>query len=169
MTKTKVILFASFALVFAAGVAFGLVLRQPERPRRRRSHLSSELDLSPEQREQMREIWSPVWRAWSEYRKRRRALQEERDVAVLELFNDDQVKRREELVAQYAEKLEQLSQEQKETSERAKERTREILTEEQWPKYEELMQRQRSRRSRPDRAGEQKADTTGHEEPYSGQ
>ena len=57
---------------------------------RGRSWITRELDLTAEQREQMREIWSGVMGASrQQQRDRRRAIREERDQAMQNLFSED--------------------------------------------------------------------------------
>ena len=141
----------SFAVVFAAGVAVGLLLPRSARPRHRGSWLARELDLTPEQKEQMRKIWSePDQR--SSMRgdlERRRALREARDEAMRALLTEEQKARHDALVQEYEQKLAELYEERRKAFEERLERTKEILTESQRKKYEELMEKGRGSRGRP--------------------
>ena len=60
MTKTKVILIVAFLVTTAAGVGVGMLVSWPKPGYSRRSRLARELNLSSEQQEQMRKIWSEV-------------------------------------------------------------------------------------------------------------
>ncbi len=138
MTKTKVIVLVSFLAAFAAGTAVGLLVGRSAQTPRQRSWLSRELGLTPEQRDQMREIWSEFMRAAGGHR---RALQEERDQAVQALFTEEQKAQYEELMQEYSRKLEELAQQRRELYQQAVERTKQILSEPQRKKYEELLER----------------------------
>ena len=85
MTKTKVIVFISFALVLAAGAAIGLVAERALHRPRRPFEPFSELDLSAQQKEQMREIWSePPERPGPAAFERREEIEREREEAILQ-------------------------------------------------------------------------------------
>lgn len=133
----------SFALLFAAGTCVGLLAGRPgDRRERRRSWLSDELDLTTEQREQMRQIWSDAMHTAGEGQSERTmALRKERDEAVQALLTDEQKAGYDKIMTEYATKLEELSQERRKRFKEAAEKTREILTEEQRKKYDELLAR----------------------------
>ena len=134
---------ASFAVVFAAGVAVGLVLAWSARASHRRSWLAGELDLTPQQREQMREIWSqPDQRAqMRSHFERSRAIREQRDEALRALLTEEQKARHDELLQEYEQQLNELNEERRKAFEEKVQRTKEILTEPQRKKYEELLGR----------------------------
>ncbi len=148
MTKTKVILVAAFLLMFAAGGSVGMLVTrsspQPEPPHE--SWWMSELNLAPEQREQMRTIWEEVmgtsFRAEGE---RRAALQQEREAAVLALLTEEQRGKYAAVLQEYSRKMDDLSQDRKRAFDEAVARTKKILTPEQAAKYDELMKKQRDR------------------------
>ena len=64
-------------LAFAAGVSMGLFLSRPGHaaPPGRQSYLESELKLTPEQRDQMRKIWSEATGATSRQQQAERRAQ----------------------------------------------------------------------------------------------
>lgn len=166
MTKTKMILLVSFVVVFAAGATVGLLIGRPSETPRRRSRISSDVALTPEQREQMRTIWSELMRATTrQYYERRQGLQKERDEAALALLTEDQRERHEELMQEYEQKFAELAAERNKAFEEATERTKAMLTEPQRKKYEELMQHQRSRWSRYRRGTGRQADANARHEP----
>jgi len=146
MSRTRLILLGSFVIAFAAGVLTGLVVsRVRERPPRR-SRLASQLNLTKEQQEQMRKIWSDVMSPYQGRRgEGRAALAQERDEAVVVLLTEDQRAKHEAILQDYARKMEELSQERRKRFDEAVERTKRILTPEQARKYEELLKERRAR------------------------
>ena len=87
---TKVILAVTLVLVFAAGAVVGMVRQRvvigTHPPAPRGSFLTKELNLTPDQQEQMRRIWSDLGPASGrdrEYWDKRREFQRQRDDAIL--------------------------------------------------------------------------------------
>jgi Spy/CpxP family protein refolding chaperone len=140
MTKTKLIILVCFCAAFGAGVATGVALTRFSSEHRPGSWLDHELNLTPQQREQMRGIWSQVVSMPSQ-REQRQALQKERDEAVQALMNESQKAQYDEVMKTYAAKLAALEESRKKAFEGAVERTKKILTEPQRKKYEELLQK----------------------------
>lgn len=156
MSKTKLIVLACFVAAFAAGLVAGMAgkrVTEPERPPPDRSWIEGRLDLTPEQREQMHQIWSSLLRR-EQQRERQEAFQKERDAAIQELLTDEQKMQYEAVVAEYTQKVEALSQERRKAFEDAVARTKAMLSEEQRVKYEQMLKQReggRSRRGRPGR------------------
>jgi len=142
MTRFKVILLVSFLLTFAAGTSLGLLTSWPKTRSSRRSRLWRELNLSEEQRNQMREIWSEVM---GSRREKRRTLVQQRDEAIVALLTDEQRPQYEQIVREYKRKMDELSQERQRRIQEAVERTKQILTPEQARKYEDLRKQRRER------------------------
>ena len=141
MTKTKVIMLACFCAAFGAGVAVGVAGTRLAAEPGRRSWLGHELNLTPQQREQMRQIWSGVMSAsWQKQHEERQALDRERDEAIRGLLTEEQKARYDEVMRKHAEKSAALEEARRKPFEEAVERTRQILTESQRKKYEELLQ-----------------------------
>ena len=146
MTKTKVILFASFLLAFAAGTSVGVLITGRGGPPRHRSWLTAELNLSPEQREEMGKIWrEAMGSGFRQQAEQRAAMAQQRDQAILSLLSETQRARYEAIQQEHADKMEELSRGRKRAFEEAVERTKRILTPEQVQKYDELMKKQRER------------------------
>jgi Spy/CpxP family protein refolding chaperone len=169
MTKLKATLFIAFVLALSAGVVLGFaaarrvdlpapaVDKPAEAPRG--SWLSEQLGLTSAQSEQIRNIWqqgmSEQGRANSE---RRRALEKERDGAVLGLLTSEQREEYDRLMKQYEGQLSELGRERDRLRQEAIEKTKQVLTEAQRKKYEELLtergrDRERDRDSERDRVG----------------
>ena len=140
MSRTRLIMVACFCAAFAAGVVAGVAGRRFAARAHRRSWLEQELGLNPEQREQMRQIWSGVVSAsWQQQRERRETLQKERDEAIAALLNKEQKARYEEVMQTYTRKTAALETERRKAFDEAMERTRKILTESQRKKYDGLL------------------------------
>lgn len=146
MTKTAIILLVAFLLAFAAGTAVGLWSAKPAPPGEPRSWLDNELKLTPEQKEQMKAIWSDnmglVFQAQGQ---KRTAIAQERDQAIQALLTAEQKLQYEQIQQEFSRKSEELGQERKKAFDEAVERTKAILTPEQAKQYDELMKRQRDR------------------------
>ena len=147
MTRARLMMFACFCVAFAAGVAAGVVFARSTGKARHDSWIGRELDLTPAQREQMREIWSNVMSTSRRHRfEQRRNLQEEQEAAILGLLSEEQRAKYEEVKREYAEKSAVMEEASRKAFEEARERTKEILTESQRRQYEELLQRGGDRR-----------------------
>jgi Spy/CpxP family protein refolding chaperone len=162
MTKFVVIL--GFLVSFAAGLIVGAsrtrtappptvavppttlpAATQPTTRPSRHSFFVRELNLTPEQQEQLKQIWSETAdRARKEHEERRRQLRRERDEAIDELLEKEDAKGRYTRIHQrYEEKSRELEREMRAGFERAVERTNAMLTPEQREKYAEILRRQR--------------------------
>lgn len=146
--KTRILVIAGFVVAFAAGWAVGMKWRGTDSPSSTRSErhngwLAAELKLSPEQKEQLREIWSETARRGRRERMdRRRQATRERDEAIAALIRPEDKPRYEEILKQYAEQSGQQDREWRDAYQADVERTKQILTPEQRTRYEELLQRQ---------------------------
>ena len=170
MTKTKLIVVASFLVVFVAGALLGVLLGRLVRHPRQGFSLSRELNLTAEQRDKMQEIWSnAMGPAGHDYGERRREFQKERDDAVKALLNDEQKLRYEELMQEYARKMTVLSEERKKPFEQAQALMKQMLTPPQLKKYEDLLKRRTEGGGRPRSRGRERmpeAQNTPHGEEW---
>ena len=150
MTKAKVIMIVAFLVTFAAGVAAGLAYGMTRQHPHDRSWLSSELNLTPEQRDKMSAIWTEVMHNSGEHgRERRQALQKQRDDAVRALLTEPQKAQYESVLQDYSKRAGELSKEREKLFQEAVERTKLILTDEQRKKYEELLKNRLERERHP--------------------
>lgn len=98
-----------------------------------------ELNLSPEQGEQMRDIWREAGRESRRNRfEHRRELRELRDSAVRQMLSPDQLEQFEDIQRSFELGAAELDGERERAIERAVERTKAILTPEQAARYENL-------------------------------
>ena len=154
MTKTKIILVVCFLVTFAAGSFVGWSVSRPDHPRGGPSWLTAELNLTPEQRDQMHAIWSEAMGATMKQRgEQGKALRQERDQAVIALLSDEQKTRYDVIYQDYLRKEGELSDQRKQAFDEAVKRTMLILTPEQAARYEDLMKKQPERGFGPPRGG----------------
>jgi len=135
-------------VVFCAGVSVGLVASPSPRQHRGRSWLPKELDLTPEQRAQMRQIWSEPAPGSSmrEHFERRRAIEQSRDEALRALLTEDQKVQHDRILQEYEQQRAKLGEERRKWVQERMERTKAILTEVQLKKFQELREMGRGRR-----------------------
>jgi Spy/CpxP family protein refolding chaperone len=172
MTKVKATLLFAFVLALSAGVVLGFAAARrvdpPVKPAdkpaesQRGSWLSDQLKLTGEQSERIRAIWqqsmSEQGRANSE---RRRALEKERDQALLGLLTRQQRDEYDRLTKQYEAQLAELGRERDRLRQDAIEQTKQVLTEGQRKRYEELLAERERERDR-ERDGERDRVGRGH-------
>ena len=147
MSRNRILLIVCFVVTFAAGVAAGLLagtIGKGARGGHGYSWLMDQLNLSQEQRSQIREIWSKAGASGPKnYGDRRRALGEARDKALGELVGLERKDRFEAILKDHADKLKELSDQRKTVYDQAVERIKQILTPEQARHYDELVKSQR--------------------------
>lgn len=149
MSRARIILIVCFVVAFAAGVAVGVVGSRRPAGGGRSSWLSRELDLSKEQRAQMLKIWSGAMDTLrKDHRERRRDIRETRNTAVQALLTPEQKKQYAKIQSDYEAKSAALSAARRKAFEDAVRRTKEILTEAQRKRYEELLKKRPPRRRR---------------------
>lgn len=151
MNRITLALVAAFAVAFAAGGSVGMLVGPPgpdriDRPRRG-FELAEELGLSPEQREEMRRIWSDVMgRNWRQLHERRYALYRVRNEKIEALLTDEQREKYHQVLADHDRRMRQIEEERQRLIQQAVTRTKAILTPDQVQKYEEMRTRRASRR-----------------------
>lgn len=145
MSKAKVVTILAFLITFGAGIVAGMAVRDHMAKPAERSWLGRELNLTPEQEEQMRTIWAGVRDGGRQAGDRREALRRERDEKVRALLTDEQKAAYEALLQDYAARSAELNKERDARYQEAVRRTKEILTPEQGVKYDELLKTRLSR------------------------
>jgi Spy/CpxP family protein refolding chaperone len=153
----KAVVIVGFLIAFAAGVVVGMSPRPhaaatATRPSRHGGWLATELNLSPQQQEQLNSIWSETARSGGHDRDdRRRQLFKQRDEAIVSLIRPEDKPRYDEILKKQSEQMAALDREWRSSFEASVEKTRQILTPEQRVKYEELLQRRQQERGSHDR------------------
>jgi Spy/CpxP family protein refolding chaperone len=148
---TRLIVMMCFMVAFAAGLTVGIESQRPQEPKESRSRrcgaLSSELNLTADQQEQMHQIWSETARRGGREREdRRRELWRERDEAIRQLVPAEDQARYEEVMHDYYAKMRALDQEWRTSFDEAVNQTQQILTAEQREKYKKILERHRAER-----------------------
>lgn len=150
MTRTKLIVVVCFCLALVAGGLVGYALgRRDPRHRSRESWIADELDLSVDQREKMKRIWSDVHQQMRTLgRSRRSEIRATRDQAIRNLLNEDQKADYDTIMADYDRAMKEMETRRRAVFDSAVEKTRAILTPEQREKYETLLRDRPPRRGR---------------------
>jgi Spy/CpxP family protein refolding chaperone len=159
LAVAKLILILGFVTAFGAGLVVGVNLHGREasaapatQPSGRGGFLESELKLTPEQREQMKNIWSDTARRGGrDHEDRRRQYRKERDDAIATLIKPEEKERFEQVQKVYADRNAALEKEFAQRIESSVEKTKQILTPEQRVKYEEILKKQAADRAARDR------------------
>src|SRR4051794_28650862 len=141
-SKLLVLAVAAICLVFASGVAVGVVGRRAFQPNRFQSVLVEELDLTPDQRRQIQHIWSEVADhhtpvPMSEIEK----ADAERWQAIDQLLTPEQRAQYAQIQQRLDARMQGLDQGNRERIASAEEQTRQLLTPAQREKYEQLLAR----------------------------
>ncbi|MGD0090765.1 MAG: hypothetical protein ABSE73_12665 [Planctomycetota bacterium] len=138
MSKVRLVVFLCFMAAFGAGVCAGVLWQRRAKPAQ--DGWLSELNLSPEQREKIKAIWTESMKVgdWQAQRDRREAAQKERDEALRALLTGEQKPRFEEIMSAYHKKADEIAQAGRKARDEAYERTKALLTENQRVLYDEL-------------------------------
>jgi Spy/CpxP family protein refolding chaperone len=153
----KAILVTGFAIAFGAGMTVGVQWRgqtaqaapATTRPTSRGvGYLTAELNLTPDQQEKMKDIWSEAARRGGrEQEERRRAHRKERDDAIAALVRPEDRERYDQVLRTYADRNAAMEREWRGKYQESVERTKDILTADQRKKYDEILKRQENRRA----------------------
>ena len=139
MSKTKLLLVVAFFLVFAAGAVVGFAPEwRPHAQQPDRRGLDEMLGLSPEQRQQMKEIWSHVQEKHRELGPKWPELRQQRDEQIRNLLTPQQRPEYDRILQEFAQRAHELDAQMDEAVRQAEERTRQILTPEQQAKFDQI-------------------------------
>jgi Spy/CpxP family protein refolding chaperone len=151
---TRLLLIIGFAFSFGAGVLLSPRLMHSTQatpatqPSRRDGWLTSELNLTPQQQEQMKKIWSETaHRGNREQEDRRRQIRKDRDDAIAALIQPQDKEKFELALKTYADQQSAMDKEWRASFERAEEKTKQILNPEQRKKYEEMLKNREAERA----------------------
>lgn len=118
------------------GVGSGATNQPPER-----GSLIDELGLTPQQRDQMREIWEATRGRVHQVFEDAQQLQTDRDDAIVALLNDEQKQKFQKISKDYADRFKTLEKKRDQAFEDAVEKTKSILNDVQRQKYEQILRR----------------------------
>ncbi len=149
MGRIKGILVIAFLVVFGAGLMVGLVrgrstaIAPPAPPtlHGRGSFLVAELGLFPDQEEKMHKIWSEVTKNGPAGTHRMDEIEKQREQSIRALLHEDQQAQFEELMKEHQARVDAFHAEMRQRMEEAERRTREILTDAQRVKFDEITKR----------------------------
>lgn len=147
MTKARVVTAAALVLAFTAGVPVGWSFN-PFHERggggmMNPAWLSQELDLSSDQREKMRDIWSNTAREMDGDAGRRAS--HEKDDQVRAILSDEQKDEYNEIMATFRSRKHEIDDSRRERHETAIEETMAILTEDQQEAFKHILVSQKKR------------------------
>ena len=140
--KLFIFALAAICLVFVSGVAVGVVGRRAFQPNKFQSVLVEELDLTPDQRRQIQQIWSEVAESHSpvpmaELEK----ADAERWQAIDQLLTPPQRTQLAQIQQRFEDRMQELDGGNRVRMGQAEEQTRQLLTPAQREKYERLLAR----------------------------
>jgi hypothetical protein len=157
-TRIEILLIALTVLGMGAGLAAGLLAARmpgsagtqptgegtgpgPAPVPPDRTPLVEELQLTPEQRDQMREIWESARGRVHQTFLDAQQLQKDRDDALVTLLNDEQKAQFRKLSEDYGHRFDTLLKKRDAAFEQAVEKTKSLLNESQRQKYDEILRR----------------------------
>jgi len=156
-SRSRMIVLLLFILAFGAGLSVAQVFdrSKPQPAERGPSWLSSELNLTAAQRQNMLNIWDNVNRSGFDEGERRREIGRQRSEAIRKLIPEDQQHLLDQINEEYARQMGELSNQRRQRFEEAMEKTRAVLTPQQLQKYDVILQRRQEerRRDRMERGG----------------
>jgi Spy/CpxP family protein refolding chaperone len=140
--KLLVFALAAICLVFASGVAVGVVGRRVFQPGKFQSVLVEELDLTLEQRYKLQRIWSEVAKSRTPVPMAElERVDAERWQAIDQLLTPEQRTQYVQVQERFEDRMRELDQGNRERVAAAEEQTRRLLTPAQREKYERLLAR----------------------------
>jgi DNA anti-recombination protein RmuC len=141
MRRREILLIGLTVLAVGAGVVAGMVVsRLPSASAApTTSALTEQLKLSPQQSDQMKQIWEGVRdKVRTSYEGADR-LQRQRDEAIMAMLSTEQKAQFERLTRDFADRFETLRRDRDDSFHQAVEQTRKLLAEEQRRKYDDLL------------------------------
>lgn len=140
--KLLVFALAAICLVFVSGVAVGVVGRRAFQPIKFKSVLVEELDLTPDQRYRLHQIWSNVAKSRTPVPiEELGKIDDERWQAVDQMLTPEQRTQCARIQERFEARMRELDQGNRERVAAAEELTRQVLTPVQREKYQRLLAR----------------------------
>lgn len=154
MNHFKLIVFTVFALALGAGLVAGKLdwtSTSAGPPRPVSSALAAQLDLTPVQCEQIRGIWEPLRQSARASYDQARRLERQRDMALESILTAEQKEKYGKIKHDYDDRVLELQARRDTAFRDAVERTRQLLSDPQRRKYEELIKDRLNPRETSDR------------------
>lgn len=145
-SKTRAIFVAAFALALLGGVAAGvLVARYLARPAEptptANASLSEELQLTPAQQDQMRQIWQGMRNTANDCYEQAQSIERARQDAYMKLLTEEQKKQYEKIHQDYQDRFTALTARRQDAFAQAVAQTKKLLNETQRHRYEAILSR----------------------------
>jgi Spy/CpxP family protein refolding chaperone len=148
MFRSKIILVLTVLLMLGAGFVLGQISARmqggPPPGDRPPSWLADQLDLTADQRKQMDAIWGETKQKIGKTFEARRAIDKERDQAIVALLDDKQRGAYEQILDKAKQRRTALDQEREAAMRDANERSRALLNDRQKERWETLTQQMRA-------------------------
>ncbi len=151
---TRLLLIIGFAFSFGAGVLLSPRLMHSAQvtpatqPSRRESWLTTELNLTVQQQEQIKKIWSETaHRGGREQEDRRLQIRKDRDDAIAALIQPQDKEKFDLALKTYTDQQAAMDKEWRASFEKAEEKTKQILNPDQRKKYEEMLKNREAERA----------------------
>jgi Spy/CpxP family protein refolding chaperone len=152
--RLRILFSAAFALALIAGAAAGVLamrfLFHPAPASTATASTLDDLNLSPAQREQIKQIWEKVLEQSDELYKRTQALQDEHDNKIFKLLTPDQQKQYSQIYNQDRETYAKLRAQRDAALKKAVNDTRRLLSDSQRDKYDGILKSRLGRSAEPD-------------------
>jgi hypothetical protein len=142
VTRTRIFFAISFALALVAGAAAGILAMRYAGQTATTSPAASTLDdlqLSANQREQIRQIWEKVRQQSDEMYRRAQELQDADKQRIVKLLTHEQLKQYEDIYNQDRDAYSRLVADWKSTTKKAIQQTRTLLSDSQQKKYDAIL------------------------------
>ena len=140
--KLFIFALAAICLVFVSGVAVGVVGRRAFQPNKFQSVLVEELDLTPDQRRKIQQIWNEVAENHTPVSMEEIVKADaERSQAIDQLLTPQQRTQYTQIQQRFEARMQGLDQGNRARVARAEEQTKQLLTPAQREKYERLLSR----------------------------
>ena len=149
--RFRIIFTVSFGLALIAGAAAGVLATRFSSPAVVMPGVSTldDLQLTPEQREQMKQIWEEVRNSSDDLYNQAQKLQREHDQKVLNLLNPEQKKQFEDIYNQDRDSYSQLMAKRQIALKKAIENTKKLLSDSQRQKYDAILESRLGRNAEP--------------------
>ena len=152
MNRLHMLIISLFTVALGTGIVVGMGITRTPSPQRDggRSWLVEKLQLTPEQSEQIKAVWSDNLKdSWKRHSDAVRQYRKERDDAMVALLTPDQKAAYDKILERYNTEITEMNREQESQFQTAAEKTKQILNDHQRAVYEELLKTSRGFRGGP--------------------
>jgi Spy/CpxP family protein refolding chaperone len=149
-TRMKLLVIGLTVLGLSAGVVAGMLVSRlpataepagagPHGPPGMSPALVEQLQLTPQQQDEMKKIWEGVRGDVQQCFQRAQDLQKQRDDKILEMLTPEQKAQFEKISTDYAQRFDSVTQEREHAFQTAVDRTRSLLNDTQREKYDQII------------------------------